>query len=91
MTSIIDMAKSRAAPASASVIPSTQPTKDSAKDSAKVPAGAYKALELRQYIRNDGSVVSPVNGWFEPKDKEDEEMLEYYASKYNLVQAPAGK
>lgn len=52
---------------------------------------AYKALELRQYARHDGSTVLPVDGWFDPKDQEDADLLAYYATKYNLVQAPKGK
>lgn len=52
------------------------------------PKGAYKALNLRELIKSNGQRVKcNIYGFFEPKDKEEEELLSYFATRYNLVEA----
>lgn len=47
--------------------------------------GSYKAIELVRFAKGDGTVVTAVDGYFTPLDKEESDMLEYYSTKYNLV------
>lgn len=56
----------------------------------EVPEGAYGAKRLRQFYLADGTKVSPVDGGYIPQSEEEEQMLEYYASK-GVVDAPAAE
>lgn len=50
------------------------------------PKGSYRALELHQFFKSDGSRISPVNGVYEPADEEEKAMLKHYATMWNMVE-----
>lgn len=63
--------------------------KDNEKEEKDAPVGGYKALRLQRFMKANGEVVLPINGYFVPKDQEEFDMLEYYAKNDMLVKAPA--
>lgn len=57
----------------------TIPRVDVAEEAGK--AGQYKATGLSRFFRSKGDKVEPINGFYTPESAEDEQQLEYYASK----------
>lgn len=46
----------------------------------------YKAIRLHQFVLASGVKISPVNGYYVPRSKEEYELLEYYADRPGLLE-----
>lgn len=50
------------------------------------PAGSYRPRRLQRFFKGDGTLVLPVDGFFVPQDQEEYDMLEHYATQWDMVE-----
>lgn len=53
----------------------------------KLPVGGYKALELQRFANSTGVLVYPKDGYFVPADQDEYDILEYFVTVGNKVEA----
>lgn len=51
------------------------------------PVGGYKALELQRFANSAGVLVYPKDGYFVPADQDEYDILEYFVTVGNKVEA----